>query len=283
MLKVILFWTQLILLKILGKKIFWTAHNLKAHENTNPIIDHLCTRFTIKMSDLIIAHCETAQNEIFSLLSIKNKSKCIVIPHGNYISCYENTTKRIESRQQLRIHESSFVFLFIGKIRPYKGVIDLIEAFRNITDEYPQLIIAGKPLCEKYSKLISQKIGNEKRINFIPKYVPEEKIQVYMNASDVVVFPYKNILTSGAVILAMSFGKACIAPTLGCIPETLDESGSILYDPRTKNGLAKALLKAIKRKSELREMGKHNQQIAKQWNWDDIGAATANAYRACIE
>jgi len=60
-----------------------------------------------------------------------------------------------------------------------------------------------------------------------------------MNACDVVVFPYQEILTSGAVILAMSFGRACVAPRLGCIQDVLDDKGAFIYEPSNKAGLFK--------------------------------------------
>lgn len=59
----------------------------------------------------------------------------------------------------------------------------------------------------------------------------------YMKAADVMVLPYRDIINSGSAILGMSFGKAIIAPHLGCIPEILKSEGGILYDPNDKNGL----------------------------------------------
>lgn len=94
MLKAILFVAQLILLRICRKKVVWTAHNLKAHENIHPNIDRFCTGFIIRISDMIIAHCETAKKQIASLLNLKNTDKIVVIPHGNYVGCYENKTKK---------------------------------------------------------------------------------------------------------------------------------------------------------------------------------------------
>lgn len=117
----------------------------------------------------------------------------------------------------------------------------------------------------------------------MPGLVPEEKIHIYMNACDVVVFPYQNILTSGAVILAMSFGKACVAPIIKCIIETLDQSGVFLYRPQTKDGLAKALQQANLKKSELHIMGEYNLNITKQWNWGYIAEVTTKVYSACLK
>jgi beta-1,4-mannosyltransferase len=281
--KVLTFWSQLIFLKLSGKKILWTAHNLSDHENSFPILDHLCTNFVAQIAHSIITHCETAKNKIILEFGIKNKDKIIVIPHGNFIDSYENKIKRDQARQQLGIHGSNIVFLLLGTIRPYKGVVESITAFQKIKEENVQLIIVGTPHSKNYSETINQKIGDDTRVSFTPSFVPEKKIQLYMNACDVAVFPYKDILTSGAVILAMSFGKVCLAPQIGCIPETLDDSGAFLYDPSDEEGLQKSMNKAIMCKSELGRMGDYNRQKAEQWNWDKIAKMTADAYKTCLD
>ena len=62
------------------------------------------------------------------------------------------------------------------------------------------------------------------------KFVDDDDVQAYMNASDVVVLPYKNVLTSGAALLALSFMKPVLAPPKGLIPEVVDSSTGALFD-----------------------------------------------------
>lgn len=65
------------------------------------------------------------------------------------------------------------------------------------------------------------------------------------NAADVVVFPFEEIVNSVSVILAMSYGKAVIAPDMGSMPGTTDKKGSFFYDRNDKSGLFNALNKAL--------------------------------------
>ena len=280
--KVITFFVQLIILKIFGKKIVWTAHNIKDHEDRHPVLDRLSTKFITYISDAIITHCEKAKELLIEKFYIKNNAKIEVIPHGNFIDYYKNETVKKQARILLGIPESKTVFLFLGQIRPYKGVLELIKAHSHAADENSYLLIAGTPINKKFENLIYDKIGSKKQFDFRPGFVPEDEIQLYVNCCDAVVFPYHDILTSGAIILAMSFGRACIAPTIGCMPETVDQSGAFLYDPNARYGLRTAIQKAIQNKSELQKMGTYNQQIAKQWNWCHIGMMTAKVYKACI-
>jgi beta-1,4-mannosyltransferase len=101
-----------------------------------------------------------------------------------------------------------------------------------------------------------------------------------MNAADIVVQPFKKIMTSGSVILAMSFGKPVIAPAIGCMPDILDNEGNFLYEPSDPNGLLKAMQLALE--ADLIKMGKHNFQLAKQYSWEGIAKGTAEIYRKCF-
>ncbi|HOB32769.1 MAG TPA: glycosyltransferase family 1 protein, partial [Verrucomicrobiota bacterium] len=102
------------------------------------------------------------------------------------------------------------------------------------------------------------------------------------------VLPYKDVLTSGAVLLAMSFGRACIAPRLGTITDYLDDRGAFLYDANDPAGLSKALQEALEKSEQTETMGKHNLQKAEECSWNRIAQATVRLYQrdaseGCIE
>ena len=78
-------------------------------------------------------------------------------------------------------------------------------------------MIAGKSKDHELTEFIQAKADSNPAIQFIPGFIEDDDVQMYMNAADVVTFPYKNILTSGAVMLAISFGRACLAPQKDCI------------------------------------------------------------------
>lgn len=269
----------LFVLKLSGVKIVWTTHNLRGHENLNPLPDRICTSLVIKLSDAVVVHGEIAKQELLAQFNAGYNDKVFVIPHGNYIKYYRNVVDRLESRKRLGIDSSKIVFLFLGIIRPYKGVPELIEIFKQLHRDDVELVIAGKLFNQEIGIEIEQKIQNCPYIKFIPGFVPDDQIQVYMNACDAVVFPYRNLLTSGAAILAMSFGKACVAPRIGCLKEALDDSGAFLYDPDSQDGLLQAINQAVARQADLAAMGQYNYQTAEQWSWEKIASMTTEIYR----
>ena len=278
---------ELAILRVLNVKIIWTVHNLKNHNNKYLKLDRFCTKIVAKLCHAIIAHCEKAKEDIISTFNISNHDKVFAIPHGNYISCYENAISREQARKTLDIADSKTVLLFLGLIRPYKGVVALASTFNQLTLNQPanknaELVIAGKVWRDSLEQgdLIRQQAAKNEQIQFIPEFVPDKKIQLYMNASDVVVFPYQDILTSGAVLLAMSFGKACIAPRLGCIEEILDDRGAFLYDASYTAVMQHAIKSSIQTREQLSTMGVHNYTVAQQYDWGSVAELTYQVYQS---
>jgi glycosyltransferase involved in cell wall biosynthesis len=270
---------QLAILKLLGVVIVWTVHDLKHHEKHAPtLVDRAVARILARMAGAIITHCHSAK--ILAARELRcPRDRLFVIPHGNYIGAYANTVERGEARAELRIPPGRLVLLCFGLLRPYKGLACLIERFRGAGDAGMHLIIAGKPVDAGLAEQIARQVSGMANVTYVPGYIPDDRVQVYMQAADAVVFAYRDILTSGTLVLAMSFGRACIAPRIGCIPDMLDEVGGFLYDAGSGDGLSDAIERA--RVSDLAAMGAHNLRVAESWSWDRVAAMTAEVYEWC--
>lgn len=279
--KSICFIAELVILRILGIKFVWTVHNIVNHEKRFSSLELFFTKLASRFFNRIIVHSKFAKNEVKKVYQIIDSSKIQVIHHGNYIKNYNNAIGRIEARNKLKIDEKEVVLMYFGLIRPYKGVFELVDAFKELNVPQKKLLIVGKPCSNEISKNILKRCNKNEKIKTIFKFIPDNEIQIYMNATDVVVLPYRDILTSGAVILAISFGKPVIAPAIGCIPEALDREGSFLYDPSVKDGLIKAMRQALD--FDLEKMGRHNFKLAKQLGWDKIAKKTYEVYCECLK
>ena len=91
------------------------------------------------------------------------------------------------------------------------------------------------------------------------------------------VLPFHDVLTSGAAITALGFGRPVIVPKLGCLPELVNETATITYDPILPNGLLGALKEAKNR--DLITAGKEAFRIAEELSWDRIAKMTLEAYQ----
>jgi len=278
----LLFIFRLFIFRLRGVKLVWTAHNLIPHESKHPMADTIFRRVVGKAVHRVIAHGDTAREELVSKLGVSS-AKIAVVPHGSYIGVYETRISGLEAKKQLGIDESKLVMLFLGSIRPYKGTLDLIREFKaagfNETDVC--LIIAGRPLNAELSEMVISEIGDTANIDYRPGFVPHDMVGVYMSAADVVVMPYKKVLSSGAALLAMSLAKSCLAPAIGCLKDVLSSEGAFLYSNNDPAGLRQALVAAFHNRRQLQKMGAVNLERAKSWSWLSVGKQTAEVYACC--
>ncbi|MGH8021047.1 MAG: glycosyltransferase [Opitutaceae bacterium] len=267
------------ILRLLGQRLVWTAHDLYTPEAKWRLVDRLFTILATPLLSGIIAHAPSAKRIICREFLIWKRSKVTVIPHGNYIDCYPRTISRAAAREDLGLDQHATVFAFLGHIRPYKGVNELVDAFLSLDGSPAQLVIAGKPLDADTVPALERRIRDRARVRVYPGFIPDERVQVYLNAADVMVIPYKQSLTSGAVVLGMSFGLPCVAAAIGCTPDMLDEAGGFIYHPSNPDGLRDALARALNARERLPAMGRHNLDRAREWTWASVARPTAEVYR----
>ncbi|WP_332098115.1 glycosyltransferase family 4 protein [Halalkalicoccus salilacus] len=271
---------ELLLLKLMGVTVVWTVHNVLEHRKRSPRLETLIKHFVVRLSDYVIVHCPAARRSIQEAYHLSNEmaSKCISIPHGHYIDSYPNEQTRDQARNTLDIDSTDTTFLFFGQIRPYKNIPLLVETFKELNDDEARLLIVGNPWDENEAAEVRKRSKTDDRIRCIFEFVPEEEIQLYMNAADVVVLPFQDVLTSGSALLGMSFGNALIAPQIGCVAELLDPEGGVSYDPDTGDGLHRAMERALR--ADVAAMGEYNYRKAQRYDWESIARRTYELYTA---
>ncbi len=271
------FWfcIDLLLARLLGIQLVWTVHNKYHHERYYPRVEAVLNVLVANFVHALTVKCESAKETISQLYRIRDDSKIAVIPDGNFIDAYLNETTQEAAREDLEI-EDEFVYLYFGMIRPYKGVEDLIDAFQAIEDEDVALWIVGNPKTEQIANRIQSHAGQDGRIQTRLEFVPDKRVQIYLNAADVLVFPYRDILNSGSVYLGLSFGKPIIAPKIGCIPSTVSAENDLLYGPKNECGLQRQLSRVLN--EDISQIGKYNLQQAKELDWSIIGKKYATVY-----
>src|SRR5208283_746912 len=55
------------------------------------------------------------------------------------------------------------------------------------------------------------------------QYIPDEEVEIYFKASDVLILPYKNIFQTGLLFLSYNFGLPTIASDVGSLREEIIE------------------------------------------------------------
>jgi glycosyltransferase involved in cell wall biosynthesis len=232
-------------LKARGARIAWTVHNVLPHECRFPHLEaELCQEIAVR-ADLVHVMCEGTVGAVAPYYVLP-PARVRVVPHGSYVGVYPNAASQEEARGRLALGSEDSVLCFLGGIRAYKGVGRLIDAFEALAEARPEsrLIVAGPAGAFEGLQELAARCAGHPRILARLERVPDEEIQVYMNAADVVVLPHRTGLNSGALMLALSFARPVVAPRVGCIGELVTPDVGLTFDPDAPGDLEAALMRA---------------------------------------
>jgi glycosyltransferase involved in cell wall biosynthesis len=268
----------LVLARRLGMRLVWTMHNLYPHEQHDPQLDRRARRLVCALAHAVIAHCSHAADLLAEHFG--RRDGVHVIPHGHFIDVYPNTIDRTTARRRLGLPDAAFVYLFLGHIRPYKGVERLLDAFSALPGANLRLVVAGRLLpgyTGDLGRLGDDRPLGDDRIRFRPGIVAIDEMQVYFNAADAVVLPFVDTLTSGSAITALGFGRPVVMPAIGCLPELVTgRACGVLYEPRAPTALREALRRV--RTLDLDTAGVDAVARARELSWGPIARQTLAAY-----
>lgn len=138
------------------------------------------------------------------------------IPHGDYalFKSRHPAAPAAEVRRDWGIANEDVIILFYGLIRDYKGLQRLVDAFCCLPEDSKAfLVVAGggdrSQVDLATRKLQDAGLSHRSKLRF--GFVPDAELASLINASDLVAFPYLHIYQSGALMLAMTYGKPVIA------------------------------------------------------------------------
>ncbi|WP_217595578.1 glycosyltransferase family 4 protein [Cohnella sp. GbtcB17] len=228
--------------KFLGVRLFWTIHNIWPHKGKSRW-DFFVRKRLLSLCDAAFVLSESSKREAAEVFG-GPEDKIVVTPHGHYDDAYPSRGADIRAR--FGIPKDRFLYLFVGRINRYKGVEQLVSAYRSLEPANAAnaaLLIAGQADTGYDLGFIgADQAGDEAgAIKLHSSFVDDADLADYLLAADAVVLPYRQITTSGSAILALTFGKPVVAPRLGSLGEYVSDGCGVLYDPDDKDGLHKAL------------------------------------------
>jgi beta-1,4-mannosyltransferase len=260
----------------LDYRLAYTFHNIIPHEGMGEELDFRVRRIMLDQADIITCFSRRQQAHLektFGPLSLT------VIPHPSYVGYYPEQLSEEECRQRLGLPREGRVLSFIGLVRPYKELAHLITEFSAAKLPDTHLVLAGTALDASQARQLETLAEGKPNLHCHLHWIEDREIQVYLKASDVVVLPYRKCWTSGAIMLAFSFGR----PVISSDPLMLDDLSDLGFFYHSDAGLRSALMEAaIAEPVKLADMGRHCLDFARRLPWREAGRAFALAYRkAC--
>jgi glycosyltransferase involved in cell wall biosynthesis len=228
--------------------------------------------------DAVVAHSEHGAVRLRDEVGLAPE-KVRVIPHG----AFDYLTKlpdELPLPAELEGAEGPVVLSF-GLLRPYKGIENLLEAFRQVRGA--ELWIVGNPRMDvaPLQRLAADAPG---RVRFVTRFVADAEIPAIFRRADLVVLPYLDAEHSGVLYTGLAFGKPLLLSAVGGFPEVAEAGAARLVPPGDTKELAAALQELVSDESARAELAAAaTRAAAGPFSWDEAARRTLELYRELLE
>lgn len=249
--------------KITHKRLIHTAHNLLPHRNKASDFEKF--RKLYSCMNFVIVHDKESKDKFHKMFQIN--TNVLVIRHGNLEDFYNvfDITNNDESKLFWTHKLGNLkrpIFLFMGPIKPYKGLDTLIKGAGILNRKgysYSLVIKDKNPIYMKNIYVFSIK-------------VPYSKLGLIYRNADVIILPHKEISQSVTLFEAGYFEKAVIVSSAGGLKETVrDGVDGFIFKKGDPYSLSLMMEKFIKSTNKCTIMGRNfKDNLIKKHSWDDI-------------
>ncbi|AEG17957.1 glycosyl transferase group 1 [Methanobacterium paludis] len=263
---------------------FWKRNKIviTVHEFVlDSFLDKLTLKF-INLSDKIIVH-----NKKMADFMIKNGTPCekfVLMPHGTPEGVFLDKN---DAKMSLGLSNKKVltIFGFVHKNKGHDLVIDIL----NSLDDDVVLLVAGEARIAEHKKYYnflkqrSSELGLENRVIFLD-YIKDEDLPVVFNSTDIALFPYKWIITSGSFHMALSYNIPTIASDLEYFKEIKDEYGCIeLFEQDNKEELVEKIKDLLNNKTKQDYLKSKCSEFYEKTSWKAVAKKTSEIYSDLVE
>jgi glycosyltransferase involved in cell wall biosynthesis len=182
---------------------------------------------------------------------------------------------RDQARDELGLPGDRRVALFLGLIRPYKGVDLLLEAAAALPEDSDWfIVIAGEPWGD-LGNLLETRVRSldlERRVRLDLQWVPEGRVPTLLAAADLLVLPYLRGSQSAVAPMALARGIPVLSTAVGGVPEIVRDGINGVIIPPGDPGAITTALEALSAE-KLNALAAGARQTSEDLTWSGYGDA----------
>lgn len=223
----------------------------------------LATRLTNPLTDAVEVNSEIGAVAINAGLGVPAE-KIELVRSGLELEKFDQTANRQSLRSEFRVDDDQHLILFMGRLRPVKGVEYGLRAFAAAHEVNPNLrmVLAGEGDQRPYLESLVSQLEVQDSVSFIGvrSDVPE-----LLSAADSVLIPSLNEGFPRTAIEAMAAGKPVIATKVGGTPEAIsDGETGILVSSMDTASMSAAIVSLASDKDLQTRLGESGRRRAEE-------------------
>jgi glycosyltransferase involved in cell wall biosynthesis len=163
--------------------------------------------------------------------------------------------------------EAENYLLFVGMLRPDKGVHLLVDAYRELETDVPLVIVGDNPDDPAYVKSLKEKADD--RVRFVGYQYGDTARQLFANC---LLYVQPSVMegNSPALMSAMACGRCVVVNGIEQNRETIGDAG-LAFAPGDSTDLHKLLTELLSNRERISELGRQARaRIEKVYNWERV-------------
>ncbi|WP_321418625.1 glycosyltransferase family 4 protein [uncultured Methanomethylovorans sp.] len=223
----------------------------------------------LKKASTIIALTEGMKAEINN----KCKTNIVVISNGIELENFKTELigpSKLQNEGSLSTMDQKIIF--VGTLRPIKGVRYLLEAMPiiRLNNSHVKLVIVGDGEEKEYLQKLTFDLNLNTCVSFVGK-VPNDKIPKYMKDADLFVLPSLSESFGIVNIEAMASGLPIVSTNVGGLPYLIkDGINGFLVNPRDPAAIAEKSLLILNDMDLKEKLSQNNLIAAEKYSWDYV-------------
>jgi glycosyltransferase involved in cell wall biosynthesis len=202
------------------------------------------TRLTNPLTDAVEVNSEIGASAVEHDLGV-SPEKIELVRSGIDLNAYGGSLRRTEIRTEFGLTDDQHLVLYVGRLRPVKGVEYGIRSFASATERHNNMhmAVAGEGEQLDYLRNLANELGLGEKTTFLGV---RNDLPDLLSAADSVLMPSLNEGFPRTAIEAMAAGKPLIATRVGGTPEAItDNETGLLVPPADIDAMANALVELV--------------------------------------
>lgn len=210
----------------------------------NPYRDRMTrwlTRWTLRKVHYLVAVSSELKNKVFSLSGVSEVS---VTHNGADPDAFKSISK-LQARSKLGLLAGKKIVLFVGNLKPVKGIEFLLQAMGQLRRGDVELCLVGDGESRSLLTAMAEQLGVAGMCHFAGSR-PHDEIPLWLAAADCLVLPSLSEGLPTIVVEAMFCKTPVVATNVGGTPEILeDRRTGLLVEPKDSAALAQAMAEIL--------------------------------------
>ncbi len=229
------------------------------------------TQLAVKRAGKIIAVSESTKKDILKFYRVNDRN-IQVIYHG-----YE-TSSPLEGEGRVRGLPEKYV-LFLSTLQPRKNLAGLIDAFKLLKIEHPdlphKLVVVGKAGW-KYESIIQKIKANSDTVIYL-SYVSDADRLAVLSQADLLVLPSLYEGFGMQILEAFALQVPVVLSNTSSLPEVAGEAG-LYFDPKKPQDIKQAIASVLFDKSLAENLTAKGKARLKLFSWEKCAQETLNIF-----